>query len=228
MRRILAVVESEVLLSKLKNDYEIIFCRSVEDAAKQPLQEYDGLILELFLPGTDGLTLLEQAQDRIPPVVLVLTRLLTPYITHSVEALCGGYILRVPCSGLEIRHRMEDMFQRLDSPAPDLSVATARYHLHRLGLRSGKGFQRMMGILPDFDPETDPSLFNDFYPELARKYSVTMDAIDNSIHRAIQQAYDRRNDAIWREYFPDTSRCPKNKAFLSALAERIKTMTPSQ
>lgn len=228
MYKILAVIASEDLLPNLKEEYEITFCHCAEDAAKHLRQKYDGLILDLFLPGTDGLTFLEQAQDCMPSVVLILTRLLTPYIMQAVEELCGGYILRLPCSDSEICHRLEDMFQKFDAPAPDPTLVTARYHLRRLGLLFGKGFQRMMQILPDYDPEKDPSLFNDFYPELARKHSVTMDAIDNSIHRTIQQAYDRRNDTLWKEYFSDTSRCPKNKEFLSAIAERIKSINPSR
>ena len=228
MRRILAVIESKTLLSKLNEDYEITFCYSAEAATESLHQEYDGMILDLFLPGTDGLTLLEQIQDRIPPVVLILTKLLTPYIIQSVETLCGGYILRIPCSDLEIWHRLEDMFQKFDSPVPDRSVSTARYHIHRLGLRSGKGLQRMMKILPYYDSDANPSLFNDFYPDLSKEESVTMDAIDNSIHRTILKAYERRNDAVWKEYFPDTSKCPTNKEFFSAVAELIKSKDPSR
>lgn len=228
MRKILVVIESAALLPKLSEEYSITFCHSAEEASELLKQTFDGMILNLFLPGTDGLTLLEQMQGRLPPVVLVLTRLFTPYITQAVESLCGGYILRIPCSDQEIVHRLEDMFLKFCSPAPNTSAVTARYHLHRLGLSSGKGFQRMMDILPDFDPDDNPCLFNDFYPALAKRDSVTTDAIDNSIHRAIHQAYERRNDALWKEYFPDTSRCPKNKEFLSAVAERMKAKIPSR
>lgn len=228
MRKILAVVASDAYLPALKEDYNITFCHSAEEAAELLHQEYDGMILDLFLPGTDGLTLLEQANNHIPPVVLVLTRLLTPYIIQSIETLCGGYILRIPCSDRVIVHRMEDMFQKFDSPALDSTSITTRYHLLRLSLSPGKGFYRIMEILPDFDPEKSPCLFNDFYLALAKKDSVTVDAIDNSIHRTIQHAYTRRNDAVWKEYFPDTSRCPKNKTFISAVATRMKEKNPSR
>lgn len=222
MYRFLALISTPALLPTQKDGYEITLCQDAETAAGLLMQKYDGLILNLFLPGRDGLTLLEQMHDQLLPVVLVLTRLLTPYIIQSAESLCGGYILRIPCSDREIAHRLEDMLQKFDSPAPDVSTVFARYHLQRLNLSAGKGFYRMMEILPGFNPKRDPCLFSDFYPSLAKRDSVTVEAIDNSIHRAIQQAYDQRNEAVWKEYFPDTSKCPKNKAFLSAVAARMR------
>jgi len=228
MYRILVVIGSAALMPELSDDYNITFCQTAEEAAAHLKQDYDGMILDLFLPGTDGLTFLEEMQHHLPPVVLVLTRLLTPYILQSVEFTCGGYILRIPCSEREIRRRLEDMFRKFSGPVSDASAVAVRYHLHRLRLSAGKGFRRITEILPTFDPDKDPCLFNDYYPDLAKKDSVTMEAIDNSVHRTIQQAYERRNDAVWKEYFPDTARCPKNKEFLSAVARRMKEKDPSR
>ena len=86
----------------------------------------------------------------------------------------------------------------------------------------------MLSIFPGFDSDTGHNLFSDFYLDLARAESVSPYAIDNAIHRTIAQAYETRNDAIWREYFPDTSRCPTNKEFLTAVAERMKQKAPSR
>lgn len=169
MYRILALISTPALLPTQKDGYEITLCQDAETEAGLLMQKYDGLILNLFLPGRDGLTLLEQMHDQLPPVVLVLTRLLTPYIIQSAESLCGGYILRIPCSDREIAHRLEDMLQKFDSPAPDVSTVFARYHLQRLNLSAGKGFYRMMEILPGFNPKRDPCLFSDFYPSLGQR-----------------------------------------------------------
>lgn len=228
MHKILLVTASSDLLTVLEPDYKVTLCCTAEAALELLHQEFDGLILDLFLPGTDGLTLLEQAQNHLPPVVLILTRLLTEYIMQSVETLCGGYVLRIPCTDQKILHRLEDMFRKFDTPAPESVSVSVRYHLRRLTLSPSKGLYRMMIILQNFDPKQNPCLFKDFYPELSKQDSITTEAIDNSIHRTIQLAYDHRNDSIWKEYFPDTSKCPSNKEFLTAIAERIAEKSPSR
>lgn len=223
MRKLLVVFPPDAPLPPLTGEYEIQRCHSAQEAARLLQQEFDGLILDLFLPGTDGLTLLETMQDQLPPVVLILTRILTDYILQSVESLCGGYVLRIPCREEEITHRLEDMFCKFESPAPITAAPSVRYHLRRLGLSSAKrGFHCAAYILSGLHPEDDFCLFTDYYPALAEKYAVTTAAIDNALHREILRAYQIRNDGIWREYLPDTSLCPKNKEFLCAVAERIE------
>lgn len=222
MRRILIVMDSEIILPLPETDYELTQCRNARQAAELLSQPFDGLILDLFLPGTDGLTFLEDAKEHLPPVVLILTRLLTSYILQAVESLCGGYILRIPCSGREICLRLEDMFQKYESPAC-ISVSAVHYHLHRLGLSPArKGFHCALYILPIFQQTSDPCLFKDFYPILAEQYAVTPATIDNALHREILRAYQNRKDSIWREYFPDTSCCPSNKEFLAAVAAKLQ------
>lgn len=223
MRKLLIIIESPSLLPELKSDYDITWCHCAQEASCLLHQHFDGMILDLFLPGTDGLTLLKNLQDVLPPVVLVLTHFLSPYISQAVESLGVGYVLRFPFTGKELHDRLEDMFQKFETPLPDVSLSSARYHLHRLGMSaSKKGYRYLIHILPKYDPEADPSLFCDFYPALAEKNSVTTAAIDNAIHREIHRAYDLRNEEIWLEYFSDTGKCPANKDFLAAVAEKIR------
>ncbi len=233
MRKILIVIECDSLQTALweimKDEYDITLCSNAQEAATLLRQDFDGMIMDLFLPGTDGLTFLENTQTFMPPVILALTRVYSDYILQALADLGVGYVIRVPCPISEIRKRFHDMFLKFGTPNLNSSYADARYHLRRLGISPRwNGFHRMVEILPDFDPNRDPSLFNDFYPDMAKKHSVTTDAIDNSICRAIQRAYSRRKDAVWREYFPDSSCCPTNKEFLSVVADRMKEKDPSR
>lgn len=228
MRRLLIIMESSALLPDLAGRYDVTWCRPDEEADTLLQQDFDGLVLDLFLPDTDGLSLLQALQHRLPPVVLALTAFYSPYVLQAAEELGVGYVLRYPFSPNAFYDRLEDMFRKFESPLPDTATASARYHLKRLGISAGKGYRRMLAIFPGFDPDAGHNLFSDFYLDLAKAESVSAYAIDNAIHRTIAQAYETRNDAIWRDYFPDTSRCPTNKEFLTAIADRIKSRNPSR
>ena len=222
MRRLLIIMDAPALLPDLTKQYAVTWCHHAGQAAALLEQSFDGLVLDLFLQDTDGLSLLQALKDRLPPVVLALTAFYSPYVLQAAEELGVGYILRYPFAPAALQNRLEDMFRKFESPAPDTATAPARYHLKRLGIPDGKGYRRMLIIFPGFDPDAGHNLFSDFYLDLAKAESVSPYAIDNSIHRAIALAYETRNDAIWREYFPDTSRYPTNKEFLTALAEKMK------
>lgn len=228
MRRLLIITDAPALLPDLTGRYDVTWCRPGEAAAALLQQNVDGLILDLFLPDTDGLSLLQSLQHRLPPVVLALTAFYSPYVLQAAEELGVGYVLRYPFAPNAFFDRLEDMFRKFEAPVPDTAAASARYHLKRLGISAGKGYRRMLSIFPGFDPDAGHNLFSDFYLDLARAESVSPYAIDNAIHRTIAQAYEARNDAIWREYFPDTSRYPTNKEFLTAVAERMKQKAPSR
>lgn len=228
MRRLLIITDTPGLLPDLSDRYDITWCRCAGDGADLLQQDFDGLVLDLFLPDTDGLSLLQSLRHRLPPVILALTAFYSPYVLQTAEELGVGYVLRYPFAPGALCDRLEDMFRKFEAPVPDTADASARYHLKRLGISAGKGCRRMLAILPGFDPDAGHNLFSDFYIDLARAESVSPYAIDNAIHRTIVQAYETRNDAVWQDYFPDTTQCPTNKAFLTAVAERMKQTNPSR
>ena len=221
MRKLLFIMQTSDLLPPLAEAYDVTWCPHARQAEALLEQDFDALVLDLFLWDTDGLSVLQALQNRLPPVVLALTAFYSPYVLQAAEELGVGYVLRYPFAPGALLERLEDMFRKLESP--DTPDALAQYHLKQLGASAGKGYRRMMAILPGFDPEADHNLFSDFYLDLAKAESVSPYAIDNSIHRTIAQAYETRNDAVWKMYFADTSKCPTNKAFITAVAEKIHT-----
>ena len=221
MRKLLFIMQTSDLLPPLTDTYDVTWCPHARQAEALLEQNFDALVLDLFLWDTDGLSVLQALQNQLPPVVLALTAFYSPYVLQAAEELGVGYVLRYPFAPGALLERLEDMFRKLESPVPDTPDALAQYHLKQLGASAGKGYRRMMVILPGFDPEADHNLFSDFYLDLAKAESVSPYAIDNSIHRTIALAYEIRNDAVWKTYFADTSKCPTNKAFITAVAEKI-------
>jgi len=76
MKKILLILESEImqrsLLEALTN-YDVRACHVGESADTIIQFQPDALVLDLFLSGTDGFTLMETCRDHLPSVILLLS-----------------------------------------------------------------------------------------------------------------------------------------------------------
>lgn len=101
MKRILLVMAtqemSKILQSTLQKNYTVATCTGAEFDAVLSQQNFDALILDLFLPGTDGLILLKNFPGTLPPIILVLTRLYSDSILRELEVLGVYHMFRIPC-----------------------------------------------------------------------------------------------------------------------------------
>ena len=225
MRKVLIIMASrslvQTLADSLGQDYELTVCRDPVEAARLLGQDYDGLIMDPFLPGADGLALLEEA-DKLPSVILLLTRLINSYIQQAAQELGVGYLLPIPCKLSDIQNRLEDMFQKQDAFNAAVTGLTLEDHLNRLGFSSHEpGYKYLCPAILLYAKDTQQTLSKHIYPVLTKEIGPSIEALDNAIRRVIYAAWTQRNDDIWTEYFPDTSRCPSNKKFIAILAEKI-------
>ena len=99
MHRVLLVLDSEDLSTVLHKELSENFEVKVSDAttAVDMIDHYrpDALILDLFLPGTDGFQILPNTTYRTPSVIL-LTLLVSPDILHRAADLKIDYIFLKP------------------------------------------------------------------------------------------------------------------------------------
>lgn len=102
MRTILLILASEdlrLLLGKiLQKDYSVSVCGDASAGADLLQQRPDAMVLDLFLPGTDGLTFLEENQSLLPPVVMVLTQYLNSELLQELYDIGVDYVFMKPCS----------------------------------------------------------------------------------------------------------------------------------
>ena len=67
-------------------------------------QDYDAMILDLFLPEIDGLKFLLDNRGLCPPVIILMTQLISSNVlTQSGEA-CVDVLLRKPCDMSVVRN----------------------------------------------------------------------------------------------------------------------------
>lgn len=99
MHRVLLVLDSEdlsaVLHKELSETFEVIVCDT--STAADTIEHYrpDALILDLFLPGTDGFQILQHTHYSIPSITL-LTVLVSTDILNRAADLNIDYIFLKP------------------------------------------------------------------------------------------------------------------------------------
>ena len=234
MEKILLVLESDAMceaLSDALTNYEVRACNA--DVVSETLAEFrpDALILDLFLPGTDGFTLMEDHHSLLPPTILLLSVLDSDYIQKRAAQLGVDFIIRKPRSvDYIVRHLADILMSRRFPDFPDNETLVehllSQFYLHakeRL-LNALRGII-IMGVE---DPEC--LLTKDMYEKVCPEYGASTDAVDQAIRRVLRNAWLNRHKhpAAWEQFFPDYDVCPSNGVFIATLAAFLRKKYPSR
>lgn len=197
----------QALEDTLRKSYTVRACRSGAQALAL-LRDFrpDILITDLMLPELDGLTLLQQAfQEGIRPKVLVTATYFSPYIHSVLERLRVDYCVTKPCSLQAIVCRVGDFAAEA---APCLPPAIQPQDwvantLLRLGIAAHlDGFRYLTVAIPLFSRDTHQGITKELYVAVAEACGKEPRQVERSIRSAIDNAWKRRTDRIWAEYFP--------------------------
>ena len=196
----------------------------------QQLHSYrpDILILDLMMPGLDGITLLQKAlSEDIRPVVLATTRYLSDYIVTSAEKMGVGYLMVKPCDISAIVSRIGDMSQQIRQngfSCPDHRSIVSNLLL-QLGIPTKlKGYALLRESILEMSREPSQSITKELYPAVSAICDATPMQIERSIRSAIATAWSNRDENIWRLYFSNSTSAiprPSNGAFITRLADQI-------
>lgn len=189
----------------------------------------DILVLDLMLPGLDGITLLQKAaQHNLFPKTLAATRYLSDYTLEAAQRMGIGYVMLKPCDTGAIAARVADLSQSLKPAATPIADPRTQITniLLRLGIPTklrGYGYAREAVLLMQKDPEQ--SITKELYPQVASLFHATAVQIERSIRSAISTAWARRDHEVWQLYFPyddtDGLSRPTNATFICRLADHL-------
>ena len=189
------------------------------------------LVLDLILPGKDGLSLLKEIAA-LPerPVILALTPILNSYILDAVRQAGVEYMMLKPCPAALVAQRAEELAAYYAAAA---SISGGQHCpvselLLKLGipakLRGSKYLQRAITLMLD-DPEQ--AVTKELYPAVGQAFGVDGKRVERCIRNAIHTTWQHCDQAVWKQHFPaDASgyiQRPTNAEFISRLADRIKT-----
>lgn len=236
IRKLLIADPSEVfgsaLTDMLGSLYDTRICCDGIQTMKQ-LEEYDPdiLVLDLMLPGLDGISLLKELCARPRrPAILIITRFLSDYVETMVGMLGVDYVMKKPCDLRALAERIHDLAR------DDCITTTFLPESTELGISNMllgldlsmkcSGYRYLESAILLYVQEPGLSVTKELYPQIARQYHCSSDCVERAIRSAIHTAWARRNDAVWRRYFRPcqggTVPRPTNTQFIATLAECLR------
>ena len=214
----------------LQNDFQIRFCLDGKEALSL-LQSFqpDILLLELMIPGLDGISLLQETVSLgIHPVVLTFTRFYNEYMMTALAKWNVSYWMLKPCDLHATAKRIRDLVpllgeQRIFAADP---AAYARELLFSLGLSAKhNGFHYLQEAIVMQAQNSEYSVTKHLYPGIAKKTGCSKANVEHAIRTAINRAWEKRDDAAWQQYFSSgpegTVPRPTNSVFISGLSQEL-------
>ena len=231
MLKLLIADESEdfrlALAQQLAGIYVIRMCRTGREALELAGSfRPDAIVMDVMLPELDGVSLIQQIRQMgLHSQILVTATFRTDYITTSLSRLGIGYMMIKPCDIRATVARLRELTEPMIpmTPArPDLKTAVTN-HLQRLGVATKlRGFAYLREAIILYMRKPGQMVTKEIYPEVASLCDAEWKQVERSIRSAISGAYQRRNEAVWRQYFTCESDSvlerPSNTAFISAVA----------
>lgn len=202
----------------LEPDFQVTCCTRGDEALAQILAvSPDVVIMELSLAGLDGISLLRRLPNR--PPVLVVSDLLTPYALCALESLGVPYAMRKPATLSNLADRALELAWT-GQGFPD--TGNALELLRQLSIPGNRqGFQYLLLAIPMLTGQRDQRLSKELYTRIALNCSTTASAVEKGIRDAIRAGWALGNRAVWQQYFPGCTQCPKNKEFLFRIADLL-------
>lgn len=220
------------LADALRGVYHVRQCAEGNEAMAL-LQSFqpDVMVLDLMLPGLDGITLLQRAVDAgIRPTVLATTRFVNDYVMDSVDRLAVGYLMVKPCDVRATIERLGDLSSRIRKP--QLTRPEPRTHVSNLLLSLGvptklRGYSYLREAILLWQRDPGQSITKELYPAVAELCGCASVHVERSIRSAITAAWSHREEHLWRMFFPaDASGDipkPSNGTFIARLADCLRT-----
>ena len=188
------------------------------------------MVLDVMLPGTDGITVLKQAAERGRVKTLLMTAISTGFISAATAGCGVEYLMLKPCQVQTVADRVCEML-RLDQeekPSPDIETMVTNV-IHEIGVPAHiKGYQylREAIIIAVGDMEVINAITKVLYPQVAKTFATTPSRVERAIRHAIEVAWDRGDLDTLQRFFgytvSNTKGKPTNSEFIALIADRLQ------
>ncbi len=205
------------------------------DLIKNKTDEFDLVVLDLVMPKTDGLTVLQYIRNNnIDKKVIVLTSYNSQNMIRKVSELGADYFILKPFELHVLEEKVEEVMNKyknndnINLYDNNLQVSITKT-LHELGVPSHiKGYQYIReGIAIIYNkPSVIGGITKELYPEIARKYNSTTSRVERAIRHAIEISWNRANWDFMEDVFGysvDIDKAkPTNSEFIVTIADKLR------
>ncbi len=223
-----------MLQSSLEKSGRFVVVGSTGDGAEVPQlvrdTKPDLLVLDMILPGLDGLSILRRLDGENRPTILAMSH----FIGQDVVAEAGNlgaamYISKPYHEGAMIDNLIQLAEKRSSQMhAPGLEELVTSI-IHEVGVPAHiKGYQyvREAIMITVEDMEVINSVTKVLYPEVAKRYHTTPSRVERAIRHAIEVAWDRGDLETLQRFFGYTvsnaKGKPTNSEFIAMISDRIR------
>lgn len=225
------MAETRQALETLFRDRCLVKTCADGESALDLLRQFapDVLVVDLMLPKTDGLSLLQMLRQwDMKTMVLAQTSIDSPYIMERLRRLDVAYVMRKPCQIQALEVRIQDFLAQLEDAPPqtqngDQIVGNLLMTLGFSAKLAGYGY--LLDAIPLYVKDPSQAITKELYVAVGELRKKEASLVERSIRSAIDKAWRERNDAIWRQYFrcaPDgTVIRPSNGNFIARVAQAI-------
>ena len=234
-----------VLLADASTEFRILLREAMEktgefwvdvaqtgDEVLQKIQEQepDILIMDVILPGLDGLSALRELQELgYAPMTILTSAFVSDQTLTEATELGAAYFLPKPFRTETLLDRMRNLFMEKPKATRPSLKARVTHMLHDAGMPANiSGYQYLREAI--LITAADPSVLNKtvtkiLYPEIARRYGTTALRVERCIRSAIETAWDRASPETLPKYFGCTVSSqrgkPSNAEFIALLSEQL-------
>ena len=194
-------------------------------------QKPDVAVIDVVLPGTDGLGILRRLKEQEARTkVIMLSAFCTDQVVAEAMNLGATYFLPKPCEAQTLLDRMNTAFGQPATPEERAVALKNRVTavIHEIGVPAHiKGYQylREAIIIAVNDLEVINAVTKVLYPAVAKRFATTPSRVERAIRRAIEVAWDRGDLETLQKYFGYTvsnaKGKPTNSEFIAMIADRL-------
>ena len=193
-------------------------------------EQPDLLVLDLAMPGLDGLSILQRLDGDDRPLVLMTSSFVTQEAMTQAGELGASMFIPKPYD----LSAMVDSLLRLSEKADPMVHAPGLEELvtsiiHEVGVPAHiKGYQyvREAIMITVENMEVINSVTKILYPEVAKRYRTTPSRVERAIRHAIEVAWDRGDLETLQKFFGYTvsnaKGKPTNSEFIAMISDRIR------
>lgn len=195
-------------------------------------QSPDLILMDIVLPGLDGMTLLRRLPEKDRPKVIFLSALYSDKTVSEAMRAGAYYFVSKPCEVNALLDRMRLAVAPAAAAAPTDHSAELKNRvtniIHEIGVPAHiKGYQylREAIIITMEDMDVINAVTKVLYPEVAKRFGTTASRVERAIRHAIEVAWDRGDLETLQRFFgytvSNTKGKPTNSEFIAMIADKL-------